>query len=106
VFTYPARGAKGQGKFCQYQVAAGRTIRIIPNADEMGSIGILRQLDFEDDGRWKPPQKDGSLSAKPSTSAPATISSACDFELGLDLTAFRTVFSVAQLSPEFFDLDC
>jgi len=29
-----------------------------------------------------------------------------DFELGLDLTAFRTVFSVAQLSPEFFDLDC
>jgi hypothetical protein len=53
-----------------------------------------------------PPQKDGSLSAKPSTSAPATISSACDFELGLDLTAFRTVFSVAQLSPEFFDLDC
>jgi hypothetical protein len=29
-----------------------------------------------------------------------------EFKLGLDLTALRTVFSVTQLSPQFFDVVC
>jgi hypothetical protein len=42
--------SQGRGKFCRHQVAARRTIRIIPYVDEMGSTGELRQLDFKDNG--------------------------------------------------------
>jgi len=45
-----AARSRRRGKFCRHQVAAGRTIHIIPNVDEMGLTGELRQLDLEDDG--------------------------------------------------------
>jgi hypothetical protein len=42
--------SRGQGKFCRHQVAARRTIRIIPCVDEMGSTEKLQQIDHDDRG--------------------------------------------------------
>ncbi len=101
-----AARSRRRGKFCRHQVAAGRTIRIIPNVDEMGSTGELRQLDFEDNRRRKPASERRFALCK-AVQLGARDNQLClsGIEFGLDLTALRTVDGVTQLCPQLFDLD-